>query len=821
MVKERTGSMTPTPGTVAPTPPTKKARTRSVAKAVTKAPPTEEEDDGDPNTRLFGKMTTTPVKRKESTWVGIMPEVVEAALPYEPGDIFGEGNTLHEMVRKVLAMYHNAFRVGPTEQKKVTDPKTWKTIFDGAHGRSERNSTFKGTEKLTIQTLAVKLSRTDPEVLIQAKLVHNGELAENNMTTAWEGAKRFLGSDWTPKKPTEKAASVTNTTPKKKSSMKGQPVTPPAPLLRKEVVRPGAGDKPQRPKRQVQLELSQFLKHYERYDFKLMPIKGGVKFSTTAERIKGWLAMLQEIDPTVRILTWSDNDDARPITDPKFCPSDVLKLRPYFPGISQDPLNQMWMKVRLSMDGDPKKLQSFQQECQWWYTAQEWLSLRPLRDAEKVIDLGVLVYTGNFTDVPALMKRINGALNIPTEIGGKTVTCRDIPEGTDLPQACTDRKHMWRMKYRNPVKVVVKDGYEQTAKRALYELLGKKPFNKLPKGMKVRFVPRRDLTTLTELGQKKRADAFERHSRLIRQHVPIVIEGITMLDTPDKTTGTTLRQVLEDMKSHTSNRILFHSVDRGTARTDSPTTVVLIAPMEHMTVAGPLAKVLAAYCMQRVSPTTSDWFTETMIEAAEGVKFGPHGLTFTSEEDQYMDVMDDDMYGLPEIEADTDFQVDISPALLDETARNHRRHPRTEDSTWDTLAGRSLYGTSTVARRVANGDDDTSTGTKRSADSVSSNGKRGAEDGQMEHQPQRKSPYKPPATDSQDVTSSLTDSMDATAQAAAKIAILQQMLAGKGISFESSEATVEAMMSQATLGKPNEPAEDQPNAEMGSGQDSV
>ena len=47
------------------------------------------------------------------------------------------------------------------------------------------------------------------------------------------------------------------------------------------------------------------------------------------------------------------------------------------------------------------------------------------------------------------------------------------------------------------------------------------------------------------------------------------------------------------------------------------------------------------------------------------------------------------------------------------------------------------------------------------------------------------------------------------------------MLARKGISFESSEATVEAMMSQATLGKPNEPAEDQPNAEMGSGQDSV
>ena len=388
-----------------------------MAKAARKDPPTPEEDHGDPNKRLFGKMTMTPVKRKESVWVGIMPVVVKKALAYGPNNIFGEGQTLHETTRKVLAMFHNTFNVPPKERLKTTDPKTRKTIFEGGHGRSKRNSTFKGTEKLTIQTLAVKLSRTNLDVFTHAKLTSNGELVENNMTTAWEGAKRFLGLDWTPKK------SATPTPTKKKDDKKEStaghviPKTPLKPTKKKELVQPGTS--PSKSKRRVQLELSQFLKHYKQYNFKLMPIKGGVEFSTTAEWIKSWLKMLQEINPTVRILTWSDEDDLRPITNPKFCPKDTAKLQPYFPDISQDPKNQMWMKVRLSMDWDPKALQSYQQDCQWWYTAQQWLTICPLRDAEKVVDLGVLVYTGNFTDVPALMKRINGALSTPADIRGK------------------------------------------------------------------------------------------------------------------------------------------------------------------------------------------------------------------------------------------------------------------------------------------------------------------------------------------------------------------------------------------------------------------
>ena len=115
MVKTGTEAMA-TPGSTSPTPPAKKARTRTVAKAARKDPPTPEEDHGDPNKRLFGKMTMTPVKRKESVWVGIMPVVVKKALAYGPNNIFGEGQTLHETTRKVLATFHNAFNVSPKER---------------------------------------------------------------------------------------------------------------------------------------------------------------------------------------------------------------------------------------------------------------------------------------------------------------------------------------------------------------------------------------------------------------------------------------------------------------------------------------------------------------------------------------------------------------------------------------------------------------------------------------------------------------------------------------------------------------------------------
>ena len=255
-----------------------------------------------------------------------------------------------------------------------------------------------------------------------------------------------------------------------------------------------------------------------------------------------------------------------------------------------------------------------------------------------------------------------------------------------------------------------------------------------------------------------------------------------MLDTPDTTTGQTLRQVLGDMKHHVTDRALFYCVDRGTARNNSSTTAVLITPEEHVSVAAPLAKVLAAYYTQQVASSTKDWFSETMVEAAEGIKFASNGLTFmsihssssdvnvspleaaegikfasngltfTSEEDEWMDMMEDDIYGLPEVKPDTVFHVDISPTLLDEAARNRQRNPRTEDNTWDTLAGRSLYRTSTVARRVANGMDNTSTGTKRSAESILD---RDQEDSSITGKsPKWKSRFKSTGIDSQEVISS-------------------------------------------------------------------
>ena len=219
--------------------------------------------------------------------------------------------------------------------------------------------------------------------------------------------------------------------------------------------------------------------------------------------------------------------------------------------------------------------------------------------------------------------------------------------------------------------------------------------------------------------------------------------------------------------------------------------------MKHANVAAPLVKVLAAYCTQRVSDTTKDWFTEAMLEAADGIKFAPEGLTFTSEEDKYMDIMEDDVYGLPEVEPDTNFHVEISPDLLDETAQNHRRNPRAEDSTWDTLAGRSLFGTSTVAHRIANGEEQSSTGTKRSAENSMDTCSQGST---LVNDRPVKIHQRHPPSESQDGTLSLTNSAEATKAAATEIAFLKQLLAQQGVSIESSEATVAAMMAQTSLG---------------------
>ena len=137
------------------------------------------------------------------------------------------------------------------------------------------------------------------------------------------------------------------------------------------------------------------------------------------------------------------------------------------------------------------------------------------------------------------------------------------------------------------------------------------------------------------------------------------------------------------LKNSVTGRALFHNVDRGMGRRDGENTITMAVFSEHRAEAEPLAGVLPALCMQRLAPTTKEWFDGGAVRRCKGVKFAKKGNSFITPEDINMKmVTKDKMGGDHLLEA---FEFDVAAELMEETERDHHLAGRPDDDSLYTM----------------------------------------------------------------------------------------------------------------------------------------
>ena len=667
--------------------PTKKVKGSGKERSAKEAEETagEEEDDGDPDKRTDlteAGISTTPFKKKP-TWAGIKDAINLVATGYKEPNIMGEGDTLHEAVRKAIQAYVKYFkRDAAVVAKKTMKASEWQTVFGAAMGKTHNNVTdlYDKQTKDELQTLAARLSRTSPDAF--GLMIVDGKITPNNMTTAWDAARQMLGSDWVKrKKKTESTVGF---------AMDTKPPAKPTARLK-------------------QTTLSVYRKYHERYDMVFKAPPNATKATEAmVEKIREWFGEMQLVDPKARILPWKKDSKAYAIDKPSQIPDNVKELRNYFDQIKPQPGRAVWTKVHITTQEQPSQIISGEEnDMDLWYCNQgDRLNIRPLRDSDNTAEIGVLTYTGNFLDTKRFMKMINEAVQavgFTGVLGGKIKKCQDIPLTPEEREEFTATRNSWKKQYWMPIHVSVDQAHKDKAKKALYKVCNDQ-HKTLPDGTISRYVPARHMATLSNRGATGRANALNKHVMAVKDLQLIEVEYIHALDEKDPTTGTTLREFIGTLRHTITKRRLFQNVDRGTGRNDTPTTATFAVFKEHYEEAEMISSVLPAMCQQRVGATTKSWFGGPFIQRCEGVKFAERGNFFTTEEDDIMQIADADNFGWIADEEETGENLDVTFAaeLLDEDKRDRTLNSRPDDATLMTMGIRS---------RTSNDSDNESTAT--------------------------------------------------------------------------------------------------------------
>ena len=121
-------------------------------------------------------------------WHTLLEAMPEASTPspFTTKDIFGEGETLHEMAKAVKTF------VTPKRNTPVSS-KDWETVFVRCF---DEEKLFDNPHAEKLRNLAIKLAWTDPTSAFDNGRWHNQELIAATDTNAWHAAYNLFGSPW-------------------------------------------------------------------------------------------------------------------------------------------------------------------------------------------------------------------------------------------------------------------------------------------------------------------------------------------------------------------------------------------------------------------------------------------------------------------------------------------------------------------------------------------------------------------------------------------------------------------------------------------------
>ena len=427
----------------------------------------------------------------------------------------------------------------------------------------------------------------------------------------------------------------------------------------------------------------------ERFDIKFK-LDNNATNPTVAlrNRITDWLEAAQSYAPSLHILPWQKQSTNPTISSSADVPEKLKDLKVYFAQATPRlrGKHEVWAQVHLTADEDLADLLSNRQaEMSWWYEdTAEALYLRPLRDAERTRDLGVMAYSSNFTDVKSTMEVINTALRTngyKFELGGRLRVNNNNYKITDKDKA----KHQenggeWRNQYWIMLFLQCEPIHTQQAVRALYRLFNSRDTPQ-PGFLNMRFIPKQGTITMGRSTTDKINSMYGKHQSVVSALQSISVDTVVALDQPGSSDPAlpdeTLRTYLLQLRHSTTNRKLYHSVDWSTSYQDTGTNaVVLMTFPEHYSEAAAIASVLPALCDQKLGTHTNKWFTSEAQEICADVEFLPNSLEFKTPDETLFSAMLTEDFGTA---AQVEFEG-LQVVTDQDTAATARRKPRSDDS---------------------------------------------------------------------------------------------------------------------------------------------
>ena len=637
---------------------------------------------------------------QKGNWNHILPSVLEHAVPFVT--FFGseeKGNAyqLHDLCNQ----FRHFFKLAHGLERDPTKEET-KSIFLQVLKRESGHIgtvTYKGDGKLRVLThkLISGLALSDPKDLFK------DEIKDENIrrifpAVCWRCAVDTVGShyDFVPSKKRSKATMAQSTLTfgpndrKKATGGRGSGPTDRSPTA---TVSPDHKSKSttkntkkksshKTPKGQLEKEQQVIdpmkIKHQMRYDISIACGKGTSdpeSWQNSKEWIADWLGRIHEhVDPNVYILPWYSKAKVPVITNPEMIDNlNKMTLGKYFKGI-KPPTNNGVQYTSVCLACSREFAPLIQSEMEWYFQSSGGRMYEQcLPNAENPREIGLFIYTGNFTCPKATQLVINEDLKrrgIQLEVGCKLK--RVIPG--KLPGCKIDDRQFdddgnrvgWFNRSNTVIHALVDHSQLHSSKRHLCSIWNDVNTPQ-PGGLRMRFMPSMSLLVTTKTGTEKYSKMWERHEKYVKQLQTVRSQDIRDLDVAiapddadDDKTPITLREWLGEFENDKGEKLFKGARPAPNWDQNAGVDTILVALPKDLALArSVISTAPAVACRDFAEKDIRNWFTDMAIQQAAECVIDDDGKIVETADENMMDALLMENVGV-EIELPESLKTDMA-----------------------------------------------------------------------------------------------------------------------------------------------------------------
>ena len=614
---------------------------------------------------------------QKGNWNHILPEVLENAVPFVTffaSEEKGNAHQLHDLCNQ----FRQFFKISHSLQRDPAKEEI-KSIFLQVLKRDSGhigNVTYQSGSKLRVLThsLISGLALSDPKELFKDEIKEE-TIRYSFPAVCWRCAVDSVGShyDFVPNKKRSKSSmsqstlTFGSTDNKKTTGGKGSGPKPTATVSpdqksKQDTQNTKKKNTTKKPKGQLgkdqQVMDPKKIKFKMRYDISIACGKGSSEsesWQNSKEWIADWLGCIHEhVDPNVYILPWYSKSKVPAITNPDtIAHLNKMTLGKYFKGI-KPPTNNGIQYTSVCLACSREFVPLITSEMEWYFQSSGGRMYEQcLPNAENPREIGVFLYTGNFTCPKATQIVINEDLKrrgIQLEVGLKLK--KAIP--AKLPGCKIDDRQFdedgnrigWFNRSNMVIHALVDHSQLHSSKRHICSIWNDVN-SPQPGGLRMRFLPLMNFLVTTKTGMEKYSKMWERHEKYVKQLRTIRSQDIRALDVTiepgeahSDDSPITLREWLGNFENDKGEKLFKGARPAPNWDQNAGVDTILVAlPKDLAQARSVLSTAPAVACRDFDEKEIRNWFTDMAIQQAAECVIDDDGEIIETADENMMDAL--------------------------------------------------------------------------------------------------------------------------------------------------------------------------------------